>query len=425
VTPGAVAALVLLAAGLALSIGALVRSERRRRLGLAHPALAWILLSAVFFAAGSVVLAAGGRPGPSAYTGGALLAFAAGLAGSDEAARRRTRTARAHVSQVRDPGLRSVVVAGLAVLGLAAVTPTLIESGLPFLTRDITGSRAELGGLSVQVLRITLPAASGVALLLGLRAGGRTAVLAAVVVAAIAGFELLIASRYLLAELAGTLILAAMLAGHRIPLRVVAPLAAGGLVLFLGIQLLRAYDLARGREAAFLAERTVGRIVLIQPRTMDALMTVIPAEQPYFNGLTWVRRLAPLAGRDDVPNLGYWIYPRVVGGAQSVAGYAAPGWLGEAWANFGWAGLSLFAILGLAVERLAGLIAWRRSRFKRGLIDADAVAAGLAVLFVARTHALGVNGLAVVLTLVAVWRLLVAPSAGLLADVRATLAWRT
>ena len=95
-----------------------------------------------------------------------------------------------------------------------------------------------------------------------------------------------------------------------------------------------------GRELAFAAERTVNRIVLIQPRTLDALQAAIPAEEPFFNGLTWLRRLGPLLRRrDDIPNLGYWIYPRLFPD-QVTPGYAAPGLLGEAWANFGWLGIA-------------------------------------------------------------------------------------
>ena len=85
-------------------------------------------------------------------------------------------------------------------------------------------------------------------------------------------------------------------------------------------------------------ERTVNRVLLIQPRTLEALQATIPAEQPFFGGLTWVRRIGPAVGRPDIPNLGYWIYPRLFPG-QEPPGYAAPGIIGEAWANFGAAGL--------------------------------------------------------------------------------------
>jgi hypothetical protein len=113
-----------------------------------------------------------------------------------------------------------------------------------------------------------------------------------------------------------------------------------------------------------------------------------------------------------------------VQGEQATAGYAAPGWLGEAWANFGWAGIALFVALGAAVERLAALVALR---MRRDVVPAaaDVAAAALAVLFVARTHALGVAGLTILLVLVAVWRFLAAPPACVGRDLARTLAWRT
>jgi hypothetical protein len=189
-------------------------------------------------------------------------------------------------------------------------------------------------------------------------------------------------------------------------------------LLFVSVGILRAYDQAAGREVAFAVERTVNRVVLIQPRTLDALQTAIPAEQPYFEGLTWVRRLAPFVGRDDVPNIGYWIYPRIFPG-QTTPGYAAPGLIGEAWANFGWLGLGLFAVLGVFVERLGALVGRRRRE------TADIVAAALATLFIARTHALGLNGVAILISLIVAWRALVAPIGGLSRELRATAAWRT
>jgi hypothetical protein len=183
------------------------------------------------------------------------------------------------------------------------------------------------------------------------------------------------------------------------------------------VGILRAYDQAAGRELDFAVERTVNRVLLIQPRTLDALQTAIPAEQPFFDGLTWLRRIAPLIGRNDVPNLGYWIYPRLFPD-QATPGYAAPGLIGEAWANFGWFGIGLFALLGVFVERLGALIARRRRE------TADVVAAALATLFVARTHALGLDGVAILLALVVAWRLLVAPISGLAGDLRDVAGWR-
>lgn len=429
-TAESVVAIIALAAAFGIGVAASTRIEIRRGLGLGSPVVAWLVVTALFFAAGAVVLAIGGRPAAAAYTAGGVAAFGLGGLASDALSRRRapapTLEAGAQPPATDPAPIRAWAVALLAALGIVAVAPTLLRTGLPFLVNDITGARAELAGLPVQLLRVTLPAAAAVALAWALRGGspaGRWASVAAVV--AIAAFEVLLASRYLLAELAATLTLTWLLTGHRIGLRVAVGGAAIALVAFAGLQLLRAYDQAQGRELEFVVERTINRVVLIQPRTLDALMTVIPAEHDHFLGLTWVRRIAELLGRDDVPNLGYWIYPRVVEGVQATAGYAAPGWLGEAWANFGWAGLALFVGLGAALERLAALIATRRATTSGALAPADVVAAALLTLFAARTHALGVNGAIVAFVIVAGWRLLVAPPDGLGRDVARTLGWRT
>jgi hypothetical protein len=145
------------------------------------------------------------------------------------------------------------------------------------------------------------------------------------------------------------------------------------------------------------AQRTISRLFLVQPRTLDALQATIPADEPFFLGLTWLRRVGPIVGRDDIPNLGYWIYPKVVDEAQDVAGYAAPGLIGEAWANFGPAGIAIFALFGVGLEALAAWVASHRARV------VDIAAAALAILFIARTHALGLLGVGLLLALVAGW----------------------
>jgi hypothetical protein len=231
-------------------------------------------------------------------------------------------------------------------------------------------------------------------------------------------FDLALSSRYLAAELAAVLLVGVGLAAWRLPWRRLVGLAVVGVLLFGGVQILRAYDQAQGRELAFAIERTVNRVVLIQPRTLEALQDVIPDEEPYFGGLTWARRLGPIIGRPDIPNLGYWIFPRVFPG-QDPPGYLAPGIIGEAWANLGPAGVALFALFGVVIERLGALVARRR----RGI--GDVVAGSLAIVFVARTHALGINGMAVLIALVVAWRVLAAGDlGGLWRDVRATLTWR-
>lgn len=396
-------------------------AARRTGLGSWHPAVAWIALEIVFFAIGSAIIAiVDGRMGPALYVGGGILLFAGAVAASDRLASRRIATAPRSDPPGGEPPtpIRPLVVVALALVGVAALLPTLISVGIPFLAKDITGSRSEIGGLDLQVLRVTLPAAVLVAVIGAVREGTPRVRLVAVVAFGLAvAAEVALASRYLSVELVAALVIALAIAGRPVPARGLAAIGLIAAVLFVSVGILRAYDQAAGRELDFAVERSVNRILLIQPRTLDALQGTIPSEQPFFDGLTWVRRLAPLLGRQDVPNLGYWIYPQMFPD-QVTPGYAAPGLAGEAWANFGWFGLVLFALLGVVVERLGALIARRRRE------TADVVAAALATLFVARTHALGVDGVTVVLALVVAWRLLVAPIGGLARDMRAVVRWR-
>ncbi len=405
--------------------GLVLPAVRRTGLGVWHPAIAWLVLHAVFFGIGSVRLAIDDRTGPALYVAGCTLALALGVAISDRVARRRAGPAHPATDIPDSDGQldaghwRPVVAIGLAVLGLVLILPTIARVGLPALADDITGARSELTGLTVQELRVAFPA---LALGLVLTAAGRPRawrLASYATIVALLAFEIALASRYLAAELVAVLLVGVGLAGWRLPWRWLATAAVVGVLAFGGIQILRAYEQAAGRELAFAVERTINRVILIQPRTLEALQDVIPDEQPYFGGLTWARRLGPLVGRDDIPNLGYWIYPRVFP-AQDPPGYLAPGIVGEAWANFGPAGLGLFALLGVGIERLGALLARRRHG------TGDIIAGALLVVFVARTHALGVNGLAVLIALVVAWRLLAADGAGgLWRDVRMALSWRT
>jgi len=420
------AALVLVAA--LLVAGLLVRrSVERTGLGVWHPAIAWLSLTVAFFGLGSALLAIDGRSGPALYVAGAVLAFAVAVAISDRLGRYRARTEPAGDATSGDPSndapLRLAVVAALAALGLALIAPTLLRVGLPFLAGDITGARAELAGLAVQVLRVTVPA---LALVIVLVSRGSVATadairrqrLAWVAFGLLVALEIVLASRYLAAELVAVTLVGVGLAGWHLPVRRLAALGLVAILAFGGIQILRSYDQAAGRELAFAIERTVNRVVLIQPRTIEALQAAVPAEQPYFGGWTWFRRLGPALGQPDIPNLGYWIYPRLFPG-QEPPGYAAPGLIGEAWANFGPAGLALFALLGVTAERLGAFLSRRRR------MAGDLVAGALLIVFLARTHALGVNGLAVLVILVVAWRLLAAGALGGTGrTVRDVLAWR-
>ena len=397
-------------------------AAQRSGLGIWHPAAAWLTLHMVFFGIGSAVLALDGRTGPALYVAGAALVFAVAVALSDRVARWRARLAQvggepAPARPLIDPApLRPLAVAGLAAMGVALVLPTLLRVGLPFLVTDITGARSELAGPALQVLRVAVP---GLALGLALVTRGRIGRIGSgLAVGALLALEVALASRYLAAELLAVLLVGIGLAGWRFRPRLVAAGALAAVLAFGGIQVLRAYDQAAGREFAFAVERTVNRVVLIQPRTLEALQAVVPAEQPYFDGLTWLRRVGPALGRPEIPNLGYWIYPRLFPD-QDPPGYAAPGLIGEAWANFGVLGLALFAFLGVLAERLGAFLGRRRHA------TADLVAGVLALVFIARTHALGLNGLVLLLALVVAWRIIAGGGlTGTRRTVWETLRWR-
>lgn len=408
-TAGFIGALVLLL-GFGAAVALLFPVARRRRLGVLHPAVAWLGLEAVFFGVGSLALALGeDRPGPATYLGACVIAAAVGV----RLAHRVGPFAASPLPPSDPPsdpparpgpetGRRRWIPALLAALAVGLLVPTIVDTGLPLLSPDATVARAALAGLPIQFLRVAIPGLAAVLLLeslAGRPAFGHRAV-TWLVIGALIAFMLSLASRYLVIELAAVLVLAWLLTGRPIPIRTAAIAALIGLIGFVAVGVLRAPDDFASDTGAVAAQRTISRIFLVQPRTLDALQASIPAEEPYFLGLTWFRRVGHLVGRDDIPNLGYWIYPKVVDESQEVAGYAAPGLIGEAWANFGPAGVALFLLLGIGLEGLAAWIAGHRARV------VDIAAGSLAILFIARTHALGLLGVAVLLGIVLGWRLL-------------------
>lgn len=417
--------------GIAVAAALGLAPVQRSRLGVVHPLVAWLALHALLFGIGAAILAVTGSIGAGAgwYVAGAAVATGGGARLSHILAVHRTSRPEDLPGPVTagtpDPApVRVLVVVLLVALALAAVGRTLLSTGLPLLATDPTGARVELAGLAVQPLRVAIPAAVIAAIVAALRRPARQRVAgAAVVLAAAVVFDLLLASRYLAAELVAVVAVAWLLAGRRADRRVIAGVAVAGVIAFAGVQVIRAPEEAAGREFAFGVERTVARVTLVQPRTLDALMSAIPAETGYLGGRTWLRRIAPggSTGTDDPLNLGYWIYPRLFPDQDpGIRGYAAPGLIGEAWANLGPAGLGLFVLLGVVLERLGALLALRRTG------TADLAAGAVLVVVLARTHALGLNGALVLVVLAAGWRLAAGKGVGSLArDVSGVVRWRT
>jgi hypothetical protein len=417
---------IVSAAAVVVGFGAavlLVIPAARRNLGVLHPAIAWLALEAVFFGVGSVALAlVDGVPGVGVYVAASVVTFGAAVWLADRWSRRRegfAENARTPTVLATETGWRRGALVAMAVVAVATVAPTLAAVGLPLLSGDVTAARSEITGLPAQLLRVTLPGLVATWLLASAAGdppfGARW--LAAVTLGGAIALGVVLANRYLPLELIAVVILAWLLAGHRFPLRTALAVAGLGAVVFVGLGVWRAADRATSNPIEFAAARTASRLFLVQPRTLAALQDRIPAEEPFFGGLTWLRRAGPLFGRPDIPNLGYWIYPSVVADADT-PGYAAPGLIGEAWANFGAIGVVLFGALGVLCERLGRVVAVRRERI------VDVVAGAMAILFLARTHALGLLGFGLLLALALGWRLVAGRGAGLFATLRKAASWR-
>jgi hypothetical protein len=357
-----------------------------------------VLAYAALYVAGSVVLIVTGESsgtGPL-LAGGALAAFGVGAA----AARRSTGPARA-MPPPRADGFSPTGVLVLAAVGFAALGILVAQHGIPLTAADPQASRAGFAGPVFDLFRWLVPPAALVALALAVTRGRpRDRWLAVVALSGVGGLEILLASRALPFELAISALLVAYWAGRRPSPRAWAGLAAAGLVVFVGVQLIRVGPeggfSGAADAAAFAVRRTIDRVVLIHPRTLEVVATSIPAEEPYFGGSTYVRRIAVLLGREDRPSLGYWLYGRLFPGESG--GFAAPGVAGEAWANGG-------PLLAAALMAAIGALAVWLGRALNGLPGgpADRAFAALVVVAVARTYATSLNGFLLTLVVSTGW----------------------
>ena len=123
---------------------------------------------------------------------------------------------------------------------------------------------------------------------------------------------------------------------------------------------------------------------------------LIPAEEPYFGGSTYVRRISTFLGQEDRPALGYWLYERLFPGQPG--GFAAPGVAGEAWAN---AGPLLVVAIMAALGAFAAWLARAFGRLPGG--PADRAFAAIVVVAVARTYATSLNGFLLTVLVAAAW----------------------
>jgi hypothetical protein len=319
-------------------------------------------------------------------------------------------------------GLRPIVVVVLAGVGLAALATIAIEAGLPFLSGDALGSRAEFKGLVFDVFRWWTPPAALVALGLALvRPGAATRVAAVASIVLVVGVELVLASRALLFELGICAALVAWYGSRHIPLRGWFALVVIGACLFVGIQIARIGGSTGvadddGGALGFATSRSINRILLIGPRTLEVAIKEVPAREPYFAGASYLRRLAVLIGDPPEQSLGYWLYARLF--PQQLDGFAAPGVLGEAWLNGG----PLLALPGMALLGLAGQALGRfLARLGPGI--GDRVFAAVVTVAFARTYATSLNGFLATAAALTLWWLAVDRNAvRVLADVGRTVA---
>ncbi len=342
----------------------------------------------LFYGLGAVVLTVvgDGAERGAIVVGAGLVVFGTGA----WLAARRGGPPLAMASEIVVGRVRPVAVLVLAGLGIAAVALLAIQFGIPLLSGDAQASRAGYSGIAFDVFRWLVPpaavAAVGVALATGRSRDRWIAILA---VGALGSFEILLASRALPFELALAVLLVIRWSGRRPSRAGWVALVGAAVVLFLGVQLARLGPAAGFSglldAASFSVNWAAERLLLIHPKTIDIVVTVIPSEEPYFAGSTYVRPLAAALGREPEPILGYWIYARLFPG--SPGGFAAPGLLGEAWANGGpLLAAGLMFLLGYGTQAL-----WRRLvLLPSGAVDRAFVAA--LVVAVTRTYATSLNG---------------------------------
>jgi hypothetical protein len=364
----------------------------------ATPGRVAVLAYLVLYVAGSLVILVTGE---SSGTGPILAAGALAAFGVGAVAARRAFGATAVMPTPNPEGLRVLPVIALTVVGLVAISYLIARHGIPLLATDPLASRAGFAGPIFDLFRWLVPPAALAAFALAVSSGrSPDRWLAAAALLGVGGLEVLLASRALPFELAIGALLIAWWAGRRPSKRVWLGLAAAGLTVFVGVQLFRVAPDERfsgaADAAAFAVRRTVDRVVLIHPRTLEVVATTIPDEEPYFGGSTYIRRLGLLLGQEDRPSLGYWLYERLFPGQSG--GFAAPGVAGEAWANAG-------PILVAAIMAALGAFAVWLGRAIAGLPGgpADRAFAALVVVALARTYATSLNGFLLTMAAAAAW----------------------
>jgi hypothetical protein len=342
----------------------------------------------VLYGTGSVVLAATdeGTGGPL-LVGAAMVAIGAGT----WIARRLLGTPAVPVTPPVVGPVRGWAVVALAATGLLMYLALAVEHGVPLLSGDAQAARAGFAGIRWDLFRWLVPPAALLALAVALTTRRREArAVAAVAVGAVLGLEVLAASRALPFELGLAAILLAAWAGHRFRWRAWLLIGAVAAVVFLGVLFARVApegSFSGPLDAlTFAWNRTVGRVVMIQARTIDLIVEAFPGQEPYLLGSSYLRWLDRVQGEDPEPALGSWLFEQLFPD-EPPGGFAAPGILGEGYANFGpvWA-LALMVALGAATGALGTAL----GRASPG--SALRVLFALLTVVALRTYAASLNG---------------------------------
>jgi hypothetical protein len=297
-------------------------------------------------------------------------------------------------------------VLALAALGAAALASIAARVGVPFLTSEPSLTRLSYAGLTFDLFRWLVPPAALLALAVALRRRTRIAwVVAAAALGTVLAIEFALASRALPLELALATGIVLTASGRRVPPTVVVTAAAVALVLFVGVLALRTPrddPRAAADPLGAAVARTVDRLLLIHPRTLEVLVTEIPEQEPPLLGASYVSRpLAALTGSPRAEPLERWLYRRLFPEqSATTAGSAAPGVLGEAWANFGIGALLVMLAFGAVVQRAVLSLSRLPAR------PVDVVLLALLSVAVARGYAASLNGvLATTAVAIAWWAL--------------------
>jgi hypothetical protein len=304
--------------------------------------------------------------------------------------------------------IRIGIVLALVAIGLAMYAWLAVDYGIPLLSGDAQHVRLGWGGIRLDLFRWLVPPAA--LLLVGVAIASRDRNLSIAAGAALAGvvvLEVAAASRALPLELGLAAVLVAVWAGRHVSRRGWFLVVAAAALVFFGVLFARVAPEGGFTgpldTAAFAVNRTVGRVALIHPRTIEVVVDVFPTEEPYLAGGSYVRWLAYVRGTEPPPPLGSELFERLFP-TEPPGGFAAPGLLAEAYANFGpvWALLLMVAVGAFA--------AWIGRWLSRASPSAATRAfAALIVVATLRTYATSLNGFVLTAGAALGWWILVEP----------------